>query len=410
MSFSSELSLLLACVRREPDGRALRALAASIDPARFVELARWHGVAPLVAHALDRADLEDAGVVARTELLKDFRHNTLHAARLSMELLRVIRLLEGRGIPSAPFKGAAIAASAYGNVWLRQFSDIDLLVPPEHAVEARRALEESGYRPTQPMTPRQEAEHVRASPFAYSFSLVREGGHMAIDLHWRLSECGHPAFPRRLSEPWGRLVERRLGEARVRTFDPEDTLLLLSAHAAKHGWERLRWIGDIAWHAEARPAPDWTAALATAVESGPIAERTLLVSLALVERLLGTALPAAARERIARDPVTREIAAETAADLDRMSDEWPLWRPRGFRSDALFLRMAQTPGRKARYFLRFCVYRVAAPDAKDRAATALPARLSFLYYLLRPVRLLREYGLGPVRSFLALLPRLRRSA
>jgi hypothetical protein len=68
--------------------------------------------------------------------------------------------------------------------------------------------------------------------------------------------------------------------------------------------------------------------------------------------------------------------------------------------------MAEGPFQKTSYFLSFCVLRLIVPDAKDRASLAVPAKLSFVYYLLRPIRLIKEYGFGPVWEFLRLLPRL----
>lgn len=37
------------------------------------------------------------------------------------------------------------------------------------------------------------------------------------------------------------------------------------------------------------------------------------------------------------------------------------------------------------------------PTARDRAPVPLPASLSFLYYLIRPARLVAEYALAPLR-------------
>lgn len=410
MSLQPELSLLLECSRPGPDRAAIPSLAERIDPERFAEMARWHGVAPLAAHSVGEGGLGAAAASAAALLAGDFQYNALHAARLSMELVNVERLLAARGIPCAAFKGAVIASVAYGSLWLRQFSDIDVLAPPERVVEARQALSEAGYQPALALSPAQEARHVQGSPFAYSFSLMRPGAHMAVDLHWSPAERNHPAFPRRLREPWTRLVECSVGGSTVQTFSPEDTLLFLSGHAAKHAWERLRWIADIAWLIAAEPGLDWCDALDAAREQGPIGERTLLVSLRLAQRLLGARLPADIDAAARDDSVTESIVSDVTAALERASDDWPLWWPRSFQSDALFLRMAETPGRKAAYFLRFCAYRLAAPDAKDRAALALPGSLSFLYFVLRPFRLLREYGFGPVRSFVSLLPRLVRNA
>jgi hypothetical protein len=57
--------------------------------------------------------------------------------------------------------------------------------------------------------------------------------------------------------------------------------------------------------------------------------------------------------------------------------------------------------------LRF-IHRVVTPTAKDRAILSLPDSLLFLYYLLRPIRLIRENGLkGVVKDLPKFLRKVR---
>jgi hypothetical protein len=219
---------------------------------------------------------------------------------------------------------------------------------------------------------------VRGSPFAYSFSLARPGSEMAVDLHWRPTERHHPAFPQRLDKPWERLIECPVAGATVRTFGLEDTLLYLSAHAAKHGWERLRWIADIAWLLRTEVRLDWSDTLETAAESGPIGERTLLVSLSLAERLFDAFIPAEASRRDRRDPLAESIVAEVIVGLERASDEWPLRWPRSFlrrrrrpaELDSPPQRPAQPLHRPWLPSGRYFDHRYRMPPARHQASTA----------------------------------------
>ena len=54
---------------------------------------------------------------------------------------------------------------------------------------------------------------------------------------------------------------------------------------------------------------------------------------------------------------------------------------------------------RIRYALYFALERI-EPNAKDRKTLRLPAFLSFFYYLMRPLRMVREYGLDLWKSFL----------
>ena len=314
---ATEFSLLVHCCRTRVDPQAIERCAERVDWRALVNLARWHGVSPLVAFNLSHCGLPPSAAEGVSELRGDLERNAFDATRLLMELAGTIRLLADRGIRSVPFKGAALAESAYGKVWLRQFSDLDLLVEPDTVLAAKEALVERGYASKPGISALQEAVHVLRSPFAYSFTLLREGGPMAIDLHWRVAEAGHPAFPRRLNEPWDRLIEATLGGAPVKLFGPVDTLLLISAHAAKHGWSRLRWICDIAEVLRSQPDIDWVDALSCASGSGPIGERTLLTSAGLAARLYQSTLPPEVGALIAADRAVQALLNETVATSRR---------------------------------------------------------------------------------------------
>lgn len=407
---SREIVLLAECLAASADTGAIVPLAAQIDWPAFLELSRKHGVSPLVFHSLESCALPPAATETLAALQEDFQLNALNSARLSMELLGSIRLLAQHGITAVPFKGAALAASTYGQVWLRQFSDIDLLVSARQAVAAKTALAERGYRGSLELSAVQQPLLVEESPFAYAFSLIRDGGPLAIDLHWRLAEAGHPAYPVRLNEPWDRLIEIDYQGSPVLAFSPEDTLLLVSAHAAKHAWGRLRWICDIAQAVRAAPDLEWDDLMHAASEAGPIGRRTLLTSLGVADALFDLPLPDDIRSQIAADEVSVSTVKEVLQGLGTPEQDWPQWWPRSFESDAYFLRLAGGGWTSVHYFLVYCAWRVAAPDAKDRAWIDLPGPLSFLYYLLRPIRLIREYGWGPLWEFVRLPLKIIRSS
>jgi hypothetical protein len=48
--------------------------------------------------------------------------------RFTAELIRILNCLESHGIAAIPFKGPTLAESVYGNLALREFSDLDILV------------------------------------------------------------------------------------------------------------------------------------------------------------------------------------------------------------------------------------------------------------------------------------------
>ena len=80
-----------------------------------------------------------------------------------------------------------------------------------------------------------------------------------------------------------RLITVELCGRKLRTFSIEDTLVMLSVHGAKHFWERLGWILDVAELTAGQPV-DWplTMRIAAKLKS----TRLLLLGLYLAHELM----------------------------------------------------------------------------------------------------------------------------
>jgi hypothetical protein len=57
-----------------------------------------------------------------------------------------VHLLESYEIPAIAYKGPTLAVSAYGNLSLRQFGDLDILVQDRAYERARQLLIKQGFR------------------------------------------------------------------------------------------------------------------------------------------------------------------------------------------------------------------------------------------------------------------------
>ena len=78
------------------------------------------------------------------QLRDDFNDNSRRNLFLTRELLNLLTLFETHQIPAIPFKGPVLAASVYGNLALRQFSDLDLIIHKQHVAKARELLVSAG--------------------------------------------------------------------------------------------------------------------------------------------------------------------------------------------------------------------------------------------------------------------------
>src|SRR5438445_800859 len=91
-----------------------------------------------------------AGVLDR--LRRQAAENARRSLRLTRELVAVVRLGQSHGIPLVSLKGPILSLSVYGDIALRQFADLDVLVHRADVSRARELLLSCGYRPQLPLT------------------------------------------------------------------------------------------------------------------------------------------------------------------------------------------------------------------------------------------------------------------
>src|SRR3989442_3875618 len=97
------------------------------------------GLLPLLYRRLgSRPDSVPAAI--RGALREGFEANARRALRLTAELLRLHEQLASRGVTVIPYKGPVLAASVYGDLALRPFSDLEFLVHRRDADRAEHVL------------------------------------------------------------------------------------------------------------------------------------------------------------------------------------------------------------------------------------------------------------------------------
>ncbi len=384
-----ETRLLLRLVRPAQDADDRAALRAQLQrpdvdwPALAGQAVR-HGVAAPCYHTL-RAHF--AGCVP-PEALEHLRQRFHARLRRSLFLLGalpgVLRILSERGIETAVFKGPVLAVRAYGDVQLRPFTDLDLLIRKRDVPAAVAALQAAGYAEANPLPADYDTHWTSYWPLLHHPHGNANGYHrpdgVALDLHWGLASR-YFLYPQDPEALWPRMIAAELpGGPAVKTFGPEDALLFLCMHAAKHHWTELRFACDIAAHLHAHPALDWgwTFAQARALRS----TRMMMLGVHLARTLLGAPVPPRARRRIEAQPEVRATARRARAMLFSRADTLGTLQVLAFH-----LRVRD----RRRDALGTCLYTLPLalrPTPADRAWIALPPALSFLYGALRPARIL----------------------
>jgi hypothetical protein len=102
-------------------------------------------------------------------------------------------------------------------------------------------------------------------------------------------------------------------ETPVRSLAPEDLLLILCVHGAKHYWSRLGWICDVAALLRASPQLGWKRVIEQACQLG--GKRMLALGLYLAHELLGASLPEVVWRWVQTDDVVPWLATQVRLRL-----------------------------------------------------------------------------------------------
>lgn len=356
----------------------------TLDAAALTQWAVQHGIAPLLHRHLQTFS------AAPDELLQTLsaqtRRTAISTLHKTQELLRLLTRLESQNVPVLPFKGPVLSLRAYGDVSLRMFGDLDLFVPRDHLARAKRLLTEDGYHVSPSMSPREEARHLKVEK---SYDLVQDD--MVVELHWRFLHPMH-GFSLDAEAVWARTRSIELEGRDVRTLAPDDLVLYLCAHGGKHFWNRLSWICDVAEVLRTYAASlQWPTVLDRAKKHH--AERMLLLGLALAHKYLNAPLPDSIAARAEEnEPVRRltEQVRERVFPSPAGSSGGPYADARAELNDARFHLLMRERLRDRLPYYRHLLKLAVTPNERDEAFLSLPTGLSWLYYLMRPLRLLRD--------------------
>jgi hypothetical protein len=376
--FSKEFDLLCACAGVELSSQRIARIEnwseSGIDWSELYRLAEHHGLLPLVARNLI-AHAPGLPPEIEQSLRSAFDANARRNLWFASELVRIADHFEKRQLRAIPYKGPVLAESAYGDVALRNFGDLDFLISPADFERAKQAVVELKYWPSKAFSPAVERFWLRNG---YERAFDGAAGKYLVELQWRpLPRFYGVDLP--VEELLARSSRTALGGHDMASLSAEDSLLVLCLHAAKHLWMRLIWICDIAETLRTQVV-DWEVVCARARTLGIV--RMLGVSFWLVQRLFGVELPGPAQEIADGDSRVRDLGEAFAARLARSATY-------DFESTEYFrwiLKLRERHRDRVRYLWRLTW----TPGEGDIAAVRLPEALFPLYRVVRAVRLMRK--------------------
>jgi hypothetical protein len=361
---------------RGGDSSSLR--AALVPPLDWISVERTadrHSIVPLIAYVLRQY----GGNMIPREVLEYFQQQWRLNAQKNLprlqEWCRVLQAFDAAGIAVISFKGPAFALQAYGNVALREFVDIDLLVRACDMPKARTVLVEAGYQLRSPLAGNTDAGLLRSNNRQLDFGNDERG--TLIDLHWGAL---HGMFSFQL--PVDQLFESaQVEDHEGVTFlglSPEHLLLYLCAHGTKHCWLSLHWLCDVVCHVQTARNLNWESCIHSAERTNCVL--VLKHSLLLAEEALGLQLPPAIRNYCG-DVESRALSHAASTHLFREDGDLTY-------GSALRYHLAFAKSWHDRFHLLF--ERVFVPAEPEWRQMQLPRSLSFLYFPIRPLRFMWE--------------------
>ena len=373
--FCGEVELLLCAVGTNPVVARLRQLAAmNVDWEYLFLLARRHAVVPLLFLQLDQHASDLVPPATLRKLKQHYLENSARNTVLADELCRLITKFAASGIEALPYKGPVLSLFAYGNLAARRFVDLDVIVKKSDVSKAREILLAEGYMPTKSLSLAQQQVLLRTQ---HNLQFSRDNGRLIVELHW---EVAPQLFASSVSagDLWPHLVEVDLNGLRVKTLSADDLLFSLCVHGSRHLWERLSWICDVA-ELISRHQLNWPSLLERAERAD--SERMFLLGLFLAHELLEVPLPAEVQQRCASDVRLKSLALNVVAHLFNGTTHVPPSSREIFNYN---LRVRKTWTARARYLVHML-----RPTDSDLGHRSLPSSMNFVYYLTRPLRLLR---------------------
>jgi len=344
---------------------------------QLLELAAEHGVLGHLAARLGKMDGVTYLPETKQALLDSQRAQNFVTLRMTAELFRVLDQFASAGIGALVVKGPILAVRAYGDPAMRSYGDLDLLVRQRDIRRTSELMIAAGFVAAVPLATIDAGK----IPGQYLFS--KPSSNLLIELH---NDLTLRYFPRRLPlDKWfERQVRVPLDSREVAALSLEDELVLICVHGAKHLWERLMWIADVAALVSRQTNLDWSRAVFSAEEVG--AGRMLRVGLQLSVGLLKLRLPDHVWATVRSDKVAANLTRQILGWLPAAGNAPPgLFQRAAFR-----LRMHGGLVSAPAYLMRLSF----SPTEEDWGAEGEENQGRFLDMVRRPFRLARKYGRG----------------
>ena len=376
-----ELRFLIACCQAEPkecDIEFINKQLQNINQKNIIQIASKHGVLPLLYKSIQNLPSTLYSLPSLiTELKAHYQSITKKNILMSAELIAIMKLLKENGIEALGFKGPLLSKIAYGDITLRQYGDIDILIRKKNRSKMMDLLLEKDYIPE--INLKEETKDT----FFNSVNVVglyKKSTRVLIEIHWELLSKNY-AIDWDEESLWSSQTGTTINQINIPMLSIEQHLLYLCSHGSKHLFERLEWICDIDRIIMSNKNINWELILREAEKLG--IKRMLYLGLSLSKEFFNTGLT----EKIEKEIIKDKEIPELISKIIEINFSKNIAEGQSYKSFILLWNMRENLSNKLHY-IWFASF---AAQYDDFKYIQLKSHLSFLYSIIRPFRLITKY-------------------
>jgi putative nucleotidyltransferase-like protein len=381
-----EARFLLDCCVTRPDSERIARIIAMMERGTInwdwvVSTATSNRVLPLLYRTLKTVCAQKVPSPVIEKMRATYLQNAARNLALTYCLVDILNSLDQNGIVAVPFKGPTLAEFYFGELALREFSDLDILIHPDDVAKTFRVLEEHGFHPNVHLN-EDQINILMHGEYSLEFNKGASWKGGQIDLHWELTgKFSRCQFGLDRLRP--RLHDTEFFGSHIRQMSTEDLLVYLCLHGSKECWHQLSAICCVSELIITQPDLDWNYIFDLAKWAR--CQRRLHLGLYLANELIGIPLPERIVNRVRGDLAMVNIADDVQSKLFSESKRQDAsWVPKSFST--FHLRVSDSNADQIRYVVK-SLFR---PTRIEWGELPLPAFCHFLHYLYRPFHLIRN--------------------
>lgn len=357
----------------------IRSLAKEdLDWDYVVQVAERHSLKALLYWQLNGIGYDVVPKEVLKSLKENFDWNVQKNLLMLGELLRIFEILKIQNLDVVPYKGPLLSMESYGNLAFREFCDLDLYLDKADVPRFKKILLSEGYEVEPDFDSKREKKYIDTQR---ELKFTNKKLSLTVEAHWNFQSIflSLPAGSS-LFDPKDTWINNINGVKIIRPSS-EEMLLILCIHNASHRWSRLSWICDIKEHVESNHI-DWAKIQEKARKLS--IEKIMCINLCLARDLLGLEVPGKVLERFENLKIH---------DLVELLEE-RLWEEE-YESPNLLEEVSYSfkLRNSTLYGIKDVLKGLTTPTIYEWKHLPLPTYLFPLYYLLRPIFLIKRFQL-----------------